>query len=147
MGTLRWISYHKFAEKCWKPWPTTLNYKTPSSETQGQLVGAKRSNPGRNRSAKVFYKSKRAPGKRVSPDHFQAFVRMLAPAWLMLITIKYGRYNNRRVRTHESDSEVTVHRLGKIIQRIYFAQSGASICTKAWKWSRETRFPGALLLL
>ena len=52
-----------------------------------------------------------------------------------------------RVRTHESDSEVTVRRLGKIIQRIYFAQSGASIRTKAWKWSGETRFPGALLLL
>ena len=31
--------------------------------------------------AKVFCKSKRAPGKRVSPDHFQAFVRMLAPDW------------------------------------------------------------------
>ena len=67
--------------------------------------------------------------------------------YLMLITLKYGRYNNRRVRTHESDSEVTVRRLGKIIQRIYFAQSGASIRTKAWKWSGETRFPGALLLL
>ena len=52
-----------------------------------------------------------------------------------------------RVRTHESDSEVTVRRLGKIIQRIYFAQSGASIRTKACKRSGETRFPGALLLL
>ena len=29
--------------------------------------------------AKVFYKSKRAPGKRVSPDHLQATLRMLAP--------------------------------------------------------------------
>ena len=67
--------------------------------------------------------------------------------YLMLITIKYGRHNNRCVKTHESDSEVTVRRLGKIIQRIYFAQSGASIRTKAWKWSGETRFPGALLLL
>ena len=28
---------------------------------------------------KVFYKSIRAPGKRVSPDHFQATLRMLAP--------------------------------------------------------------------
>ena len=36
----------------------------------------------------------------------------------MLIKIKYGRYNNGCVRTHESDSEVTVRRLGKIIQRI-----------------------------
>ena len=51
------------------------------------------------------------------------------------------------VRTHESDSEVTVRQLGKIIQRIYFAQSGASIRTKASKWSGETHFPGALLLL
>ena len=32
-----------------------------------------------------------------------------------------------RVRTHESDSEVTVHRPGKIIQRIFFAQSAAAI--------------------
>ena len=39
---------------------------------------------------------------------------------LMLIKIKYSRYNNRRVRTHESDSEVTVHRLGTIKQRIFF---------------------------
>ena len=29
--------------------------------------------------AKVFYKGVRAPGKRVSPDHFQAALRMLAP--------------------------------------------------------------------
>ena len=40
--------------------------------------------------------------------------------YLMLINkIKYGRYTNRRMRTHESDSEVTVRRLGKIIQRIF----------------------------
>ena len=46
-----------------------------------------------------------------------------------------------------ADSEVTVRRLRKIIQRICFAQSGASIRRVAWKWSGETRFPGALLLL
>ena len=40
--------------------------------------------------------------------------------YLMLIKIKYGRYNNRLVRTHESDSEVTIRWLGKIIQRIFF---------------------------
>ena len=33
--------------------------------------------------------------------------------YLMFITMKYGRYNNHRVTTHESDSEVTVRRLGK----------------------------------
>ena len=41
----------------------------------------------------------------------------------------------------------TNHRLGTILKRIFSAQSGASIRTKAWKWSGETRFPGALLLL
>ena len=58
--------------------------------------------------------------------------------YLMLIKIKYGRHTNRRIRAHESDSEVTVRRLGKIIQRIFFAQSGASIRRVAWKWSGET---------
>ena len=38
----------------------------------------------------------------------------------MFIKIKYGRYTNRRIRAHESDSEVTVRRLGKIIQKIFF---------------------------
>ena len=38
----------------------------------------------------------------------------------MLIKIKYGRYTNRRIRAHESGSEVTVRRLDKIIQRIFF---------------------------
>ena len=37
----------------------------------------------------------------------------------MLIKIKYGRYINRCVRTHESDFEVTVRRLGKILQRTF----------------------------
>ena len=34
---------------------------SPSSETQGQLVGAKRSKPGRNRSGESFYKSDKSP--------------------------------------------------------------------------------------
>ncbi len=50
----------------------------------------------------------------------------------------------RRVRTHESDSQVTAHRLGRIIQRIFSAQSGVSIDKAVWKWSGETRCPGAL---
>ena len=35
------------------------------------------------------------------------------------LKIKYSRYNNRRVRTLESDPEVTVRRLGKIIQGFF----------------------------
>ena len=63
------------------------------------------------------------------------------------MTSYFCRYNNRHIRTHESVSEVTVRRLGKIIQRILFAQSVASIRRAAWKWSGETCFPGALILL
>ena len=36
----------------------------------GAANRAKRSKPGDIVAAKVFYKSIRAPGKRVSPDHF-----------------------------------------------------------------------------
>ena len=37
-----------------------------------------------------------------------------------------------------------VYRLGTIIQCIFCAQSGASIRLNFWKWSGESRYPGAL---
>ena len=43
-------------------------------------------------------------------------------------------------RTHEKN----VRRLGTIIQSIFCAQSGASIHLTVWKWSAESRYPGAL---
>ena len=52
--------------------------------------------------------------------------------------------NSRRVRTHKKNSGETVHRLGTIIQSIFCAQSGASIRLTFWKWSGESRYPGAL---
>ena len=52
--------------------------------------------------------------------------------------------NNRRVRTHESDSRVAARRLGRIIQGIFSAQSGAGIRKAVWKWSGETWYPGVL---
>ena len=55
------------------------------------------------------------------------------------------RVNNRRVRTHEKNSGDTVCRLGRIIQSIFCAQSGASIRLTVWKWSGESRYPGAFL--
>ena len=61
--------------------------------------------------------------------------------YLMLITIKYGRYNNRHIRTHESDSEVTVHRLGTIIQRIFSAQSGSQHSQKGLEMVWRESFP------
>ena len=54
------------------------------------------------------------------------------------------RVNSRLVRTHEKNSGETVRRLGTIIQTIFCAQSGRSICFTFWKWSGESRYPGAL---
>ena len=53
--------------------------------------------------------------------------------------------NSRRVRTHEKNSGDAVRRLGTIIQSIFCAQSwsGASIRLTVWKWSSESRYPGA----
>ena len=51
---------------------------------------------------------------------------------------------NRRVRTHEKNLRDAVRRLGTIIQSIFCAQSGASILLTVWKWSGESRYPGAL---
>ena len=53
------------------------------------------------------------------------------------------RDNSRRVRTHEKNSGETVRLLGTIIQSIFCAQSGASIRLTVWKWSGESRYPGA----
>ena len=53
------------------------------------------------------------------------------------------RNNSRRVRTHEKNSGDAVRRLGTIIQSIFCAQSGASIRLTVWKWSGESRYPGA----
>ena len=54
------------------------------------------------------------------------------------------KHNGRRVPTHEKNSRDAVHRLGTIIQSIFCAQSGASIRLTVWKWSGESRYPGAL---
>ena len=53
------------------------------------------------------------------------------------------RVNSRRVRTHEKNSEDAVRRLGTIIQSIFCVQSGASNRLTVWKWSGESRYPGA----
>ena len=53
------------------------------------------------------------------------------------------RENSRRVRTHEKNSGETIGGLGTIIQSIFCAQSGASIRLTVWKWSGESRYPGA----
>ena len=47
-----------------------------SSETQGQSVGS-----GEKAGRKFSSTGERAPGYRLSPDHFQKFKRMPAPDW------------------------------------------------------------------
>ena len=54
------------------------------------------------------------------------------------------RVNSRHVRTHKKNSGDAVRRLGTIIQGIFCAQSEASIRLTVWKWSCESRYPGAL---
>ena len=48
----------------------------PSSETQGRSVG-----PGEKALQKFLSTSGKAPGYRLSPDHFQTVKRMLVPDW------------------------------------------------------------------
>ena len=50
---------------------------------------------------------------------------------------------SRLVRTHEKNSGDAVRRLDTIIQSIFCAQSGASNRLTVWKWSGESRYPGA----
>ena len=66
--------------------------------------------------------------------------------WCMSQTSR-DRVNSRRVRTHEKNSGDAVRRLGTIIQSIFCAQSGASIRLTVWKWSGESRYPGAFPLV
>ena len=54
----------------------TIVKPPPSSETQGQSVGS-----GGKAGRKFSSKGERAPGYRLSPDHFQKFKRMPAPDW------------------------------------------------------------------
>ena len=66
-------------------------------------------------------------------------------AWKSLVNeLGKRRDNSHRVRTHEKNSGDAVRRLGTIIQSIFCAQSGTSILLTVWKWSGESRYPGAL---
>ena len=58
------------------------DYKQPSSETQGRLVGARGNKSGKEMNCRMFTsKAKKAPGNRFLPDHFQTALPMLPPDW------------------------------------------------------------------
>ena len=53
-----------------------------SSETQGRLVGARENKSGEEMKRRMFTsKAKKAPGNRLSPDHFQTALPMLPHDW------------------------------------------------------------------
>ena len=87
---------------------------------------------------------------RISPaDNIRNVFRLIGSSfvWLGKLGERTGqlwRDHSRRVRTHEKNLGETVRRLGTIIQSIFCAQSGASIRLTVWKWSGESRYPGAL---
>ena len=54
---------------------------TTSSETQGQLVGAKRSEPGRNRSGESFHEKLKEPLENESP---QTIIKRLCECRLLI---------------------------------------------------------------
>ena len=75
-----------------------------SSETQGQSVG-----PGEKARGKFSSTGGRAPGYRLSQDHFQTVKRMLAPDWaqkMLCITV-----TNRQTVSPEFFSWVRTRRL------------------------------------
>ena len=62
--------------------------------------------------------------------------------WCMSKT-SCDRDNSRRMNTRKELGRC-VCRLGTMIQSIFCAQSGAGIHLNFWKWSGESRYPGAL---
>ena len=53
-----------------------------SSETQGRFVGARENKSSKEMKRRMFTsKAKKAPGNRLSPDHFQTALPMLPPDW------------------------------------------------------------------
>ena len=87
--------------------PSTLSiwsFLLPSSETQGRSVG-----PGEKALQKFLSTSGKAPGYRLSPDHFQTVKRMLVPDWAQKML--YIIVPNRRTASPEFFSWVRTRRL------------------------------------
>ena len=97
-----------------------------SSETQGQLVGS-----GENARRKFSSKGGRAPGYRLSPDHFQKFEQMPGPDWAQKML--YIIVPNRRAHLLSS-FRVFVH------DRYCLDHGLSGSCTKRNARSQEIQF-------
>ena len=96
--------------------PQCLNlYTFSSSETQGQIVGARESlNIWKNMPQRKVKNARRAPGDNVLPDQFQTVAAVLPSDWA----------ENTKLFWHQSE-----------------VRTAATI----WNWSGKTLSPGALL--
>ena len=127
------------------PFVTYTSFAIPtSSETQGQSVGS-----GEKAELKFSSKGGRAPGYRLSPDHFQKFKRMSAPDWaqkMFCIIVP-----NRRTVSPEFFSWVRTRRLlsrSRLVwlmhQRIWYKIPiwfRNTVCPKtkeSWRFSKNT---------
>ena len=68
------------------------SYLIPSSETQGRSVGL-----WEEARRKFSSTGGKAPGYRLSPDHFQTVKRMLAPAWAQNCFVLLSRLRERHL--------------------------------------------------
>ena len=93
-----WLYYREDVVK--KNWPECR----PSSETQGKSVG-----PGEKARQKFSSTGGKAPGYRLSPDHFQTVKRILAPDWAQKVLCII--VPNRRTASPEFYSWVRTRRL------------------------------------
>ena len=91
------LEYSRAAKKCTHAKKCTDEYAEPPPST------------GKQDAIYIYETSDRSKQKLpVDVEISFSLTSKMTFGYLMLITIKYGRYNSRRVRTHESDSEVTI---------------------------------------
>ena len=97
----------------------------PSSETQGQSVG-----PGEKARRKISSTGGKAPGYRLSPDHFQTVKRILAPDWAQ--EMRCIIVPNRRTASPEFFSWIHTRRLLGTLRSSDATATRTSL--KKWIW-------------
>ena len=97
----------------------------PSSETQGQSVG-----PGEKARRKFSSTGGKAPGYRLSPDHFQTVKRILAPDWAQ--EMRCIIVPNRRTASPEFFSWIHTRRLLGTLRSSDATATRTSL--KKWIW-------------
>ena len=85
----------------------STSYSDLSSETQGRSVG-----PGEKAQQKFSSTGGKAPGYRLSPDHFQTVKRMLVPDWaqkMLCIIVPDGYFLATVARFVQQEEQFNLH--------------------------------------